>query len=96
MDIVGDTTEVGTATLNASGTGGSSYTSILIRPSGDVARTITGALALPLIDLNGADAVTIDGLNYRRQLADHSSNTDTGAASETSRQSDSSGARQAT
>ena len=62
--IVNNTSEpVGGAILNASGTGSSSYTSISIVPSG--ARTISGAVTagLPLIDFNGADNVTINGLN---------------------------------
>ncbi|MEI6139630.1 MAG: hypothetical protein WCP85_10220, partial [Mariniphaga sp.] len=37
------------------------WTSLTINPSG--ARTISGSPALPLIDLNGADNVSIDGLN---------------------------------
>lgn len=64
VNVVGDTTEPVTgAVLVASGTGAASYTSILISPTG--ARTISGAATagLPLVDLNGADNVTIDGLN---------------------------------
>ena len=66
VSIVGNTAEpVGGAILNASGSGAASYTSITISPSGGTARTITGAATagLPLIDLNGADNVTFDGLN---------------------------------
>jgi hypothetical protein len=66
IDIVGNTTEpAGGAILNASGSGAASYTSILIQPSGGAARTIAGAATagLPLIDLNGADNVTFNGLN---------------------------------
>ena len=62
--IIGNTNEVGgTAVLNASGTGvpASSYSSIGIQPAGGVARTISGNIAGPLINLNGADNVTIDG-----------------------------------
>jgi hypothetical protein len=53
------TTETGANALNAS----TNWTSMNINPSG--ARTISGAVAAgtPLIDLNGADNVTIDGLN---------------------------------
>jgi trimeric autotransporter adhesin len=53
------TTETGAIALNAS----SKWTSITINPSG--VRTISGAITggKPLIDLNGADNVTIDGLN---------------------------------
>ncbi len=62
--IVNNTSEpVGGAILNASGTGLASYTSISIAPSGAI--TISGAITpgLPLIDLNGADNVSINGLN---------------------------------
>lgn len=64
--IVGDTTEpIGGAILNASGAGAASYTTISIQPSGGAPRTITGAATagLPLIDFNGADNVTFNGLN---------------------------------
>ena len=62
--IVGDTTETVPAVLNASVLP-ASYGSILIQPSGGAARTISGAIAAgnPLIDLNGATNVMIDGLN---------------------------------
>ena len=66
IDIVGNTAEpVGGAVLNASGVGSASYTAILIRPSGGAARSIIGATTagLPMIDFNGADNVTVDGLN---------------------------------
>lgn len=62
--IVNNTSEpVGGAVLNASGTGSASYTSISIAPSG--ARIISGAVTagLTLIDLNGADNVSINGVN---------------------------------
>jgi hypothetical protein len=48
------------ASLNASGTGSASYTSVTIYPT-ETGLTILGNLAAPLIDLNGADNVTIDG-----------------------------------
>src|SRR5690606_33063932 len=66
IDITGNTNEgTSSAVLNASGVGASSYTSILIRPSGGAARTISGATTAgnPMIDLSGADNVTFDGLN---------------------------------
>ncbi len=65
IGISADTTETAPAVLNASGSGAASYTSIAISPTGGAARTISGAIAAgsPLIDLNGADNVTIDGLN---------------------------------
>lgn len=51
-------TEAATATLNASG-GLSNYTRIRIVPA--TACVISGNINGPLIDLNGADSVTIDG-----------------------------------
>ncbi len=63
VDIVGNTTETATAVLNASGTGAASYISVVISPSGGATRTISGNIATNLIDLNGADNVTINGLN---------------------------------
>lgn len=63
IDVCGDTTETAPAVINASGSGSASYTSIAISPIG--ARSISGAIAggSPLIDFNGADNVTINGLN---------------------------------
>ncbi|MEI8005696.1 MAG: T9SS type A sorting domain-containing protein [Bacteroidota bacterium] len=60
LQVIANTTETATAKLNQSGTGSANYTSVNINPivSG---LTITGNLALPLIDLSGADYVTIDG-----------------------------------
>jgi hypothetical protein len=58
VDIVGNTAEVGTAVLNQSA---GPWTTLTLTPTGT--RTITGNLAAPLIDLNGADNVTINGLN---------------------------------
>jgi hypothetical protein len=63
IEITGNTTETVTAALNASGSGSTSYTSVSISPSGGAMRTISGNIAGPLINLNGADNVTIDGLN---------------------------------
>ena len=63
--ISGDTTETASAVLNASGSGAAIYSSISVSPSGGAARSISGAIVAgsPLIDLNGADNVTMDGLN---------------------------------
>src|SRR4029077_20757494 len=63
IGVCADTTETISAVLNASGTGSASYSSINMTPTG--VRTISGAIAAgsPLLDLNGADNVTIDGLN---------------------------------
>lgn len=51
-------TEPGLTSLNAN-----DWTTLTISPSGGAARTISGAVAGTLIDLNGADNVTINGLN---------------------------------
>ncbi len=66
IEVCGDSlAENTTAALNASGSGSASYASIAIKPAGGAARTISGAPAAgsALINLNGADSVTIDGLN---------------------------------
>ncbi|MGQ0801774.1 MAG: S8 family serine peptidase [Pseudomarimonas sp.] len=64
ISVCGDTTETATAVLNASGEG-PTYTAATITPAGGAARSISGesAAGTPLIDFNGADNVTIDGLN---------------------------------
>ena len=54
------TTETGANALLAS-SGTSSYSSLSMRPFG--ARTLSGSSTTQLIDLNGADNVSIDGLN---------------------------------
>ena len=64
ISIIGDPVEAASAVLNASGAGSAAYTSISMQPSGGFTRTISGAIVgLPLIDFNGADNVTVDGLN---------------------------------
>ncbi|MFY7899001.1 MAG: hypothetical protein ACOVNY_02380, partial [Chitinophagaceae bacterium] len=65
ISVTGNSTETASAVLNASGNGSASYTSITISPSGGAARTISGAITAgsPMVDLNGADNVLIDGLN---------------------------------
>lgn len=63
ISITGNTTETATASLQASGSGTATYTSVQITPTGGVARSISGSIAGALIELNGADNVTIDGLN---------------------------------
>ena len=55
-----NTTETASAVLNASGSASASYTSVNIYPT-TTGLSITGDLSTPLIDLNGADNVTIDG-----------------------------------
>ncbi|MFA7361179.1 MAG: T9SS type A sorting domain-containing protein [Candidatus Kapaibacterium sp.] len=53
------TAEDGAISLNAG-----AWTTITINPTGGAARTISGTVATgPMINLNGADNVTIDGLN---------------------------------
>lgn len=66
INVIGNTNEPSSgAQLNASGVGSASYTSILIQPTGGVGRSIVGAIdpGVALITLNGADNVTINGLN---------------------------------
>ncbi|MEO8196261.1 MAG: DUF11 domain-containing protein [Thermoanaerobaculia bacterium] len=65
MEITGDITETATAVLHGSGTGAANYDSLAVIPSGGATRTISGAMAdgTPLIDLDGADFVAIDGLD---------------------------------
>jgi trimeric autotransporter adhesin len=64
LAITGNTNE-GTATATLNQPSGGSWTTLTISPSGGAARTITGATTAgsPLIDFNGADNVTINGLN---------------------------------
>lgn len=56
ISIVGSTTEASSANLNAG-----TWSSITITPVG--ARTITATTGLELFDFNGADRVTVNGLN---------------------------------
>ncbi|HNR19063.1 MAG TPA: T9SS type A sorting domain-containing protein [Bacteroidia bacterium] len=59
--VLGDvTTETGNISLLASG-GTSNYSSLTINPSGN--RLVQGNAASQMIDINGADFVTINGLN---------------------------------
>ena len=60
IGISANTTETATASLNNSGAGAASYTSVAIAPTGG-ARVISGSIASSIIKLNGADNVTIDG-----------------------------------
>jgi trimeric autotransporter adhesin len=63
LDVTASTTETASAVLNASGSGAAAYTAMTIQPSGG-SYTIAGALpGAVLVDLNGADNVTINGLN---------------------------------
>lgn len=60
LQIISSTTETAMASLNASGTGLANYSSILIYATG-TGYVISGAINNPLINLNGADNVVIDG-----------------------------------
>lgn len=60
LQITSSITDNNTATLNASGTGSASYTSVSIYPTASGC-TLSGSVNGPLIELNGADNVTIDG-----------------------------------
>ncbi|MBK8466051.1 MAG: proprotein convertase P-domain-containing protein [Chloracidobacterium sp.] len=86
--VCADSSEgTGTALLNASG-GPSSYSTVLIRPFGGAARTIsgTGTAGSPMINFDGADNVTIDGLNTGGDsLTISNSNTSTTANTSTIR-----------
>ncbi len=64
IDITANCSETGPCVLNSSGAGSASYTSITIQPAAD-GLTISGATATGrgLIELNGADNVTINGDN---------------------------------
>ena len=64
ISINGNTAETAACVLNSTGAGAAIYTSVLIKPTVD-GLTISGATATGrgLIELNGADNVTIDGDN---------------------------------
>lgn len=67
INVTGDTYVINTtASLNASGSGSASYSAILIQPNGGAARSISAGFSTggsSTINLNGADNVTINGLN---------------------------------
>ena len=79
VSVTCDTVEPVSAILNASGTGSANYTSVTVNPVGT--RTVSGTLARPLINLNGADNVTIDGLGGGNSLT--LDNTSTAATAST-------------
>ncbi len=60
INVLGSTSETATATLNASGQASTNYTDLTIYPIVPGA-TIGGSVDGPLIYLNGADNVTVDG-----------------------------------
>ncbi|MEI6682306.1 MAG: hypothetical protein WCO44_06745 [Bacteroidota bacterium] len=86
LQVTGSTTETASAVLNASGSGSASYTSVNIYPT-LTGKTIGGNIAGPLIDLNGADYVVVDGrVNAAGAAKDMTiTNTNTGLASSTVR-----------
>ena len=63
INVCANSHETASAVLNGSGSGSSSYTDVTIHPVGGVERTIDGAILGPIVDLAGANHVTIDGLN---------------------------------
>ncbi len=84
LQIIDNTTETASAVLNASGSGSASYTSVKIYPTVS-GKTISGSIAGALIDLNGADNVTIDGrLNRSGAINMTISNSSTSSTSGTS------------
>ncbi|MBN8570246.1 MAG: hypothetical protein J0M18_11485, partial [Ignavibacteria bacterium] len=79
VNVNANTTETASAVLNSSGTGSASYTSVLIKPT-TTGLTISGNIAGALINLNGADGVTIDGrvgVTSSRELTLNNTNTAT-------------------
>jgi hypothetical protein len=71
LQITGSASESASAVLNASGTGSSSYNSLLIYPTiSGLSITNSGSYATPLIDINGGDYVTIDGRVSQSGAAD--------------------------
>jgi len=79
ISVSADTTEGVSAILNAG-----TWTSVTISPTGGGARTISGAIAGHLVDLNGADNVKFDGLNVAGNALTIS-NTSTAIAASTIR-----------
>jgi hypothetical protein len=64
VNIAGNCAETASAVLNQwTETPANSNYTMTIQPSGGAGRTVSGTVGSPLIDLNGADRVTIDGLN---------------------------------
>lgn len=64
IEISANTTETLTAQLNAGNVLPASFTSVLVKPAAGATPTVTGAIASnPIIKLNGASNVTIDGSN---------------------------------
>ncbi len=84
LQLTSSTTETASAVLNASG-GTANYTSVTIFPNAS-GYTISGSIAGALIDLNGADNVTIDGRVNQTGIKNLTiSNTDAGTSASTIR-----------
>jgi hypothetical protein len=62
VTITANTTESASAILNNSGTGGSSYTDVTIKPASGVTATISGNVTNSVVEILGSN-VTIDGSN---------------------------------
>lgn len=79
ISITGNTSESAMATLNASGSGSANYSSLTIKPGAGATPTISGNIANgPVVKLNGANNVTIDGSNNATTSTDLSiTNTST-------------------
>jgi hypothetical protein len=72
VSVVGNTTEPVTAVLNQG-----AWVTLSILPAGGATRTISGNIAGPLVDFNGADRVVVDGLNVggNALIIDNTNNT---------------------
>ena len=60
LQITGSTTETASASINASGIGSANYSSVKIYPTGS-GYSISTSVNTPLINLNAANNITIDG-----------------------------------
>jgi hypothetical protein len=63
LSVTGNTSETAMAVLNASGSGSALYTALTVKPAASTNPVISGAVAGPLVKLNGSNSVTIDGAN---------------------------------
>ena len=71
VSITGNTTETATASLNASGSGSASYTAVNIAPASGTTPVVSGGISSgPLVKLNGASNVTINGSNNNTTTRD--------------------------
>ena len=83
LKIISSISDNNSAVLNASGSGLANYTSILIYPTGS-GYALSGTVAGPMIHLNGADNVQMDGrvdaTGSGKSLVISNSNTGTGSS----------------